>query len=82
MPNVPQRYNAAPGQHLPIVLRGPGDRQALPRFTALGIDPGLAEDAKIRYLTINALAKLLWYWRESVAGRPPRGSRSFRQCPA
>src|SRR5260221_7743466 len=60
----------------------PGGRQALPRFTALGIGPGLAEDAKISYLTINALAKLLWYRRESGAGRPPRGSCSFRQSSA
>jgi putative SOS response-associated peptidase YedK len=53
-PNVQQRYNAAPTQDLPVVIRDreTGER----RLEALrwGLIPFWAKDAKIGFSTINA----------------------------
>jgi putative SOS response-associated peptidase YedK len=63
LPNVQERYNAAPTQDLPVVLqdRESGER----RLEALrwGLIPFWAKDVKIFYSTINATA-------ENVATEP------------
>ena len=57
LPNLQPRYNGAPGQHLPIVLRGPETGRR--RLVALrwGLIPYWAKDAEIAYSTINAMAE-------------------------
>src|SRR5205807_32546 len=57
IPNAQPRYNAAPTQDLPVVLR---DRESGKRhLDALrwGLIPFWAKDAKIGYSTINAMAE-------------------------
>jgi putative SOS response-associated peptidase YedK len=74
LPNAQQRYNAAPGQHLPIVLRGPETGRR--RLAALrwGLIPYWAKDAKIGYSAINAMA-------EAVAIKPTfREAFKSRRC--
>jgi putative SOS response-associated peptidase YedK len=73
-PNLQRRYNAAPGQHLPIVLRGPETGKR--RLVALrwGLIPAWAKDAEIGYSTINAMA-------ETVATEPAfRDAFACRRC--
>jgi len=74
LPNVQQRYNAAPTQDLPVVLRDreTGER----RIEALrwGLIPFWAKDAKIGFSTINAKA-------ETVATAPAfRDAFKSRRC--
>jgi putative SOS response-associated peptidase YedK len=74
LPNLQQRYNAAPTQDLPVVLRDieSGER----RLDALrwGLIPYWAKDAKIAYSTINAMA-------ETVASKPAfREAFRSRRC--
>jgi putative SOS response-associated peptidase YedK len=72
--NVQQRYNAAPGQHLLIVLRG--SQAGKRRLVTLrwGLIPFWAKDAKIGYSTINAMA-------ETVATKPAfRDAFKSRRC--
>src|SRR5260370_36135715 len=74
VPNVRQRYNAAPTQDLPVVLRDveSGER----RLEALrwGPIPFWAKDAKIAYSTINASA-------QTVATKPAfRDAFKSRRC--
>jgi len=74
VPNLQQRYNASPGQHLPIVLRGAETGKR--RLVALrwGLIPAWAKDAKIGYSTINAMA-------ETVAIKPAfRDAFARRRC--
>jgi putative SOS response-associated peptidase YedK len=74
VPNLQQRYNASPGQHLPIVLRGAETGKR--RLVALrwGLIPAWAKDAKIGYSAINAMA-------ETVAIKPAfRDAFARRRC--
>src|SRR5258707_2139788 len=74
VPNLQQRYNAAPGQQLPIVLRGAETGKR--RLVALrwGLIPYWAKDAKIGYSAINAMA-------ETVAIKPAfRDAFARRRC--
>jgi putative SOS response-associated peptidase YedK len=74
VPNLQQRYNAAPGQHLPIVLCGAETGKR--RLVALrwGLIPYWAKDAKIGYSAINAMA-------ETVAIKPAfRDAFARRRC--
>src|SRR5258708_359317 len=74
VPNVQQRYNAAPGQHLPIVLRGAETGKRRLVTFRWGLIPGWATDAKIGYSTINAMA-------ETVAIKPAfRDAFARRRC--
>jgi putative SOS response-associated peptidase YedK len=74
LPNLQQRYNAAPTQSLPTVLR---DRESGERrLEALrwGLIPYWAKDAKIAYSTVNAKA-------ETVATAPAfRDAFKRRRC--
>jgi putative SOS response-associated peptidase YedK len=72
LPNVQQRYNAAPSQNLPIVLCGheTGKRRLV--ILRWGLIPGWAKDAKIGYSTINAMA-------ETVAIKPAFGDAFVRR---
>ncbi len=74
VPNLQQRYNAAPGQHLPIVLRGPETGKR--RLAALrwGLIPSWAGDVKVAYSMFNAMA-------ETVATKPAfRDAFARRRC--
>jgi putative SOS response-associated peptidase YedK len=74
LPNARPRYNAAPKQNLPIVLRGPETGKR--RLVALrwGLIPCCAENSKIAYSTINAVA-------ETVATKPAfRDAFKSRRC--
>src|SRR6266478_1747221 len=73
-PNVQQRYNAAPTQDLPVVLRDreTGERRLEP--LRWGLIPFWAKDAKIGFSTINAKA-------ETVATTPAfRDAFKSRRC--
>src|SRR4030088_672170 len=59
VPNLQQRYNAAPGQRLPIVLRGSETRKRRLVTLRWGLIPHWAKDAKIGYLKINAMAEMV-----------------------
>jgi putative SOS response-associated peptidase YedK len=74
VPNLQQRYNAAPGQRLPIVLRGSETRKRRLVTLRWGLIPHWAKDAKIGYLKINAMA-------EMVASQPAfRDAFKRRRC--
>jgi putative SOS response-associated peptidase YedK len=57
-PNMLQRYNAAPTQDLPVVLRDPESGERRLEALRWGLVPFWAKDAKIAYSTINAMT--LW----------------------
>jgi len=74
VPNLQQRYNAAPTQALPIVLRGPETGKR--RLAALrwGLIPSWAGDVKVAYSMFNAMA-------ETVAIKPAfRDAFKSRRC--
>jgi hypothetical protein len=74
LPNVQQRYEAAPTQMLPIVLRDHESGHRRLEGLRWGLIPFLAKDAKIRSSTTNAKA-------ETVATRatiPPGSARRPR----
>jgi putative SOS response-associated peptidase YedK len=74
VPNLQQRYNAAPTQTLPIVLRGPETGKR--RLAALrwGLIPSWAGDVKVAYSMFNAMA-------ETVATKPAfRDAFKSRRC--
>src|ERR1700738_4672668 len=74
VPNVRQRYNAAPTQDLPIVLRDPESGERRLEALRWGLIPFWAKDAKIAYSTINAMA-------ETVATKPAfRDAFKSRRC--
>ncbi len=74
VPNLQQRYNAAPGQRLPIVLHGSETRKRRLVTLRWGLIPAWAKDAKIGYSTINAMA-------ETVAIKPAfRDAFKSRRC--
>jgi len=73
-PNVRQRYNAAPTQDLPVVLRDPESGERRLEALRLGLVPYWAKDTKIAYSTINAMA-------ETVATKPAfRDAFARRRC--
>src|SRR5260370_14625047 len=63
VPNMRQRYNAAPTQDLPVVLRDPESGERRLEALRWGIVPLWAKDAKIGYSKINAMD-------ETVATKP------------
>src|SRR5216684_1237230 len=63
LPNVKQRYNAAPAQDLPVVLRDPESGERRLEALRWGLIPSWAKDVNIFYSTINAMA-------ETVATKP------------
>ncbi len=72
--NLQQRYNGAPTQTLPIVLRGPETGKRRLVTLRWGLIPAWAKDAKIGYSTINAMA-------ETVAIKPAfRDAFKSRRC--
>src|SRR5260221_1691980 len=74
IPNMRQRYNAAPTQDLPIVLRDPESGERRLDALSWGLVPFWAKDAKIAYSTINAMA-------ETVATKPAfRDAFKSRRC--
>jgi putative SOS response-associated peptidase YedK len=74
VPNLQQRYNAAPTQTLPIVLRGPETGKRRLVTLRWGLIPAWAKDAKIGYSTIKAMA-------ETVAIKPAfRDAFKSRRC--
>src|SRR5258708_16060228 len=74
VPNLQQRYNGAPTQTLPIVLRGPETGKRRLVTLRWGLIPAWAKDAKIGYSTINAMA-------ETVAIKPAfRDAFARRRC--
>jgi putative SOS response-associated peptidase YedK len=74
VPNVRQRYNAAPTQDLPVVLRDPESAERRLEALRWGLIPFWAKDAKIAYSTINAMA-------ETVAIKPAfRDALKSRRC--
>jgi putative SOS response-associated peptidase YedK len=74
LPNVRQRYNAAPTQDLPVVLRDPKSGERRLEALRWGLIPFWAKDVKIFYSTINAMA-------ESVATKPAfRDAFKRRRC--
>jgi hypothetical protein len=73
-PNTRQRYNAAPTQDLPVVLRDPESGERRLEALRWGLVPFWAKDAKIAYSTINAMA-------ETVATKPAfRDAFKSRRC--
>jgi putative SOS response-associated peptidase YedK len=73
-PNVQQRYNAAPTQDLPVVLRDPESGERRLEALRWGLIPFWAKDAKISYSTINAMA-------ETVVTKPAfRDAFARRRC--
>src|SRR5207248_1974472 len=56
------RYNMAPGQHNPVVLRDAGGHNHL-ELMQWGLVPSWSKEAKVAYSTINARA-------ETVASKP------------
>jgi putative SOS response-associated peptidase YedK len=73
-PNMRQRYNAAPTQDLPVVLRDPASGERRLEALRWGLVPFWAKDAKIAYSTINAMA-------ETVATKPAfRDAFKSRRC--
>jgi putative SOS response-associated peptidase YedK len=74
LPNVKQRYNAAPAQDLPIVLRDPESGERRLEALRWGLIPSWAKDVKIFYSTINAMA-------ETIATAPAfRDAFKSRRC--
>jgi putative SOS response-associated peptidase YedK len=74
LPNVQERYNAAPTQDLPVVLRDPASGERRLEALRWGLIPYWAKDAKIAYSTINAMA-------ETVASKPAfREAFRSRRC--
>jgi putative SOS response-associated peptidase YedK len=74
LPNMRQRYNAAPTQDLPVVLRDPESGERRLEALRWGLVPFWAKDAKIAYSTINAMA-------ETVATKPAfRDAFKSRRC--
>jgi putative SOS response-associated peptidase YedK len=74
LPNVQQRYNAAPGQHLPIVLCGPETGKRRLVTLRWGLIPSWAGDVKVAYSMFNAMA-------ETVATKPAfRDAFKSRRC--
>jgi putative SOS response-associated peptidase YedK len=74
IPNMRQRYNAAPTQDLPIVLRDAESGERRLEALRWGLVPFWAKDAKIAYSTINAMA-------ETVATKPAfRDAFKSRRC--
>jgi hypothetical protein len=74
VPNLQQRYNAAPGQRPPIVLRDPENGERRLEALLWGLVPFWAKDAKIGYLKINAMA-------DTVASQPAfRDAFKRRRC--
>src|SRR5260221_2954782 len=72
VPNLQQCYNAAPGQHLPIVLRGAETGKRRLVTLRWGLIPAWAKDAS--YSTINAMA-------QTVAIKPAfRDAFKSRRC--
>jgi hypothetical protein len=73
-PNMRQRYNAAPTQGLPVVLRDAESGARRPEALRWGLVRFWAKDAKIAYSTINAMA-------ETVATKPAfRDAFKSRRC--
>jgi putative SOS response-associated peptidase YedK len=74
VPNMRQRYNAAPTQDLPVVLRDPESGERRLEGLRWGLVPFWAKDAKIAYSTINAMA-------ETAATKPAfRDAFKSRRC--
>src|ERR1700757_3605515 len=57
LPNLRQRYNAAPTQDLGVVLRDKESGERRLEALRWGLIPFWANDAKIAYSTINAMAE-------------------------
>ncbi len=73
-PNLQQRYNAAPTQDLPVVLRDPKSGERRLEALRWGLIPFWAKDEKIAYSMINAMA-------ETVATKPAfRNAFTSRRC--
>jgi len=74
LPNLRQRYNAAPTQDLGVVLRDKESGERRLEALRWGLIPFWAKDAKIAYSTINAMA-------ETVASKPAfRDAFKSRRC--
>jgi len=74
LPNTQPRYNAAPTQSLPIVLRDRDSGERRLETLRWGLIPFWAKDAKIGYTTINARC-------ETVATAPAfREAFKSRRC--
>src|SRR5260221_14792102 len=74
VPNVQQRYNAAPTQTLPIVLRGAETGKRGLAALRWGLIPSWAGDVKVAYSMFNAMA-------ETVAIKPAfRDAFKSRRC--
>src|SRR5260221_4726640 len=74
VPNMRQRYNAAPTQDLPVVLLDADSGERRLEALRWGLIPFWAKDAKIAYSTINAMA-------ETVAIKPAfRDAFKSRRC--
>jgi putative SOS response-associated peptidase YedK len=74
LPNLRHRYNAAPTQHLGVVLRDKDTGERRLEVLRWGLIPFWAKDAKIAYSTINAMA-------ETVVTKPAfRDPFTSRRC--
>ncbi|MGE0652906.1 MAG: SOS response-associated peptidase [Alphaproteobacteria bacterium] len=73
LPNFPPRYNAAPGQPLPVIRRAPDGRREL-TLARWGLIPSWSKGPDSRYSMINARA-------DTVAEKPAyRGPFRHRRC--
>jgi len=57
LPHLQQRYNAAPTQDLPVVLRDPESGERRLEVLRWGLIPFWVKDGKVGYTTTNAMAE-------------------------